>query len=520
MTLSKEQQIAFEKFKNGENLFISGPGGTGKTHLIKEMVSYAKEQSTDIQVCAMTGCAALLLECSAKTIHSWSGIKRANKSIDDTCKEIAHSSYYKKSWKKTDILIVDEVSMMSAHIFEMLNTIGKRLRKRMSEPFGGIQVIFVGDFYQLPPVSINEEDESKSQFCFQSTVWYDVFQKSNHVLLEHIFRQKDPQYKSILLEIREGNISEESINLLKQRVRKSEQDHVTIYPKKYSVDRKNEEMFAKIHEPIHDFNVRIDKDLTRIVETDKEFDDHQRFLSRNISKVGEEIEINYLLTGAPMTSRLCLKVGTRVMCTINKDLALGICNGSQGIVTGFQEKSKIPIVKFDNGVTLPMDYHCWQSEFCPRIAIYQIPIIWAWSITIHKIQGATLDSGEMDVGGHIFEYGQTYVALSRIRSLEGLYLSQFDASRIKANPIVKQFYEDLKLFKLQEKQETQETQQTHKEVHGTNTTNATTTTTKNTKYKIIKIATNKSSKSNSHNKTPKLTDFWCNANKNLNKNDK
>ena len=91
MTLSKEQQIAFEKFKNGENLFISGPGGTGKTHLIKEMVSYAKEQSTDIQVCAMTGCAALLLECSAKTIHSWSGIKRANKSIDDTCKDIAHS---------------------------------------------------------------------------------------------------------------------------------------------------------------------------------------------------------------------------------------------------------------------------------------------------------------------------------------------------------------------------------------------------------------------------------------------
>ena len=512
-SLSKEQEEAFEKFKNGENLFISGPGGTGKTHLIKEMVSYANKECTNIQVCAMTGCAALLLECSAKTIHSWSGIKRANKSIDDTCKDIAYSSYYKKSWKKTDILIVDEVSMMSAHIFEMLNTIGKRLRKRMSEPFGGIQVIFVGDFYQLPPVSRDEEEPEKSQFCFQSPTWFDVFHKQNHVILNHIFRQKDPQYKSILLEVREGNISQESIDILKLRVGKPEQDHVTIYPKKYSVDKKNEEMFSKINGPIHDFNVRVDKDLTRIVETDKEFDDHQRFLSRNISKIGEEIEINYLLTGAPISSRLCLKLGARVMCTINKDLEQGICNGSQGIITGFNEKTKIPIVTFDNGVTLAMDYHCWQSEFCPRIGIYQIPIIWAWAITIHKIQGATLDSGEMDVGGHIFEYGQTYVALSRIRSLEGLYLSHFDASRIKANPTVKEFYQDLKIYKTQEKQEKQE-----KQTSASLSSSDDIKTTKNIKYKIVKRFPNKSS--HTHNKTPKLTDFWCNANKNLNKNDK
>jgi ATP-dependent DNA helicase PIF1 len=138
---------------------------------------------------------------------------------------------------------------------------------------------------------------------------------------------------------------------------------------------------------------------------------------------------------------LRLKIGTRVMCLHNISVEDGICNGSQGIVVDFA--GDVPMVKFSNGRLMPMEPIWQQSEEYPCIGVGQIPLCLAWALTIHKIQGATLTMAEMDLGNSVFEYGQTYVALSRIRNLEGLYLSAFQPRRIRANPLVKQFYEKI-----------------------------------------------------------------------------
>ena len=200
--LSKEQEYALAKFRKGENLFITGPGGAGKSRLIFHMTQCAKEARKSFQVCALTGCAAVLLKSGGKTIHSWSGIKIARgpkqKIIDDVLKKRTAV----KKWRKVDILIVDEVSMMSEKIFDLLDTIGK-ITRGSNLPFGGIQMVFSGDFFQLPPVGTYGEPDTE-MFCFESPKWLTTFPMKNHIELETIFRQTDPVYINILSQIRRG----------------------------------------------------------------------------------------------------------------------------------------------------------------------------------------------------------------------------------------------------------------------------------------------------------------------------
>ena len=145
MQFSKEQEIAYNKYIEGKNIFITGPGGTGKTALIRCIQQDAYKKGIAIQVCALTGCAAVLLECKAKTIHSWAGIGLGNGSIEQIVQKVMKNKFSKTNWKATNILIIDEVSMMSLKLFEMLDAIGKAVRKN-PKPFGGIQLIFSGDF--------------------------------------------------------------------------------------------------------------------------------------------------------------------------------------------------------------------------------------------------------------------------------------------------------------------------------------------------------------------------------------
>ena len=197
MNLSNEQKYAFEKFKKGENLFITGSGGTGKTELIHTIVQHMNLHGTRFQVCAMTGCAAVLLnKCKAKTLHSWSGIRLAYGPSDKVIHSVLRNKFSMKEWRAVKVLIVDEVSMMSKKIFDILNSIGKSA-KNNPKPFGGIQVIFTGDFYQLPPVGDKEDPESM-KFCFESPEWHHTFQPNNHIQLTKIFRQSDPVYQKIL----------------------------------------------------------------------------------------------------------------------------------------------------------------------------------------------------------------------------------------------------------------------------------------------------------------------------------
>jgi ATP-dependent DNA helicase PIF1 len=365
--LSTEQEYAFEQFKQGKNIFITGPGGSGKSELIRRMATYPFTQ-----VCAMTGCAAVLLECNAKTVHSWAGIGIGDKPIDEIIQSMKKRN--KDMWKETQCLIVDEVSMMSDTLFELLDSISKRLRRSI-QPFGGMQVVFVGDFYQLPPI--------ENTFCFESPLW-SMFEE---IKLTKIFRQKDEIYQKILNQIRIGRITRSSLDILTTRVQVPSIPCTKLFPIRQQVDHINQTEYAKL--------------------TGKEY--------------------TYTAIGKSSRCEPCIKLkeGCRVMHTINHE---HLCNGSLGVVIGFEV---YPIVQFVHGIEIIRPY-TWKYD-----DVTQLPLVHAWAMTIHKAQGCSLDCAEIDAGSGIFECGQTYVALSRVRNLEGLYLTSLDITKIKIHPKLK-----------------------------------------------------------------------------------
>lgn len=442
--LSQQQQDAFQKIAKGENVFITGPGGTGKTFMLKRIHEYNNRVGKKLVVTAMTGCAALLLECNAKTLHSWSGIKLAKGPNEDIIEKVLRSGYYKKNWKKAQGIIIDEVSMMSQKIFEIIEQIA-RIIKKNNQPFGGMQVIFIGDFFQLPPVG-NSGDTLSGKFCFQSDIWKDVFTQDNHICLTTIFRQKDNHYIDILNEARYGELSPGSINALVEQSKKKydETDNIPtkLYPNRVKTDFVNNTMFSKINDTEYNYGIETSIDYDKKIDSGNPFNEKELQKMKLASKKELEMELSFMSNNVPCSHNLKLKKGSLVMCTINLDMNNGICNGSQGIVIDIVSRSgeNIPIVKFYNGIRREITKHYWQSEDYPCVAVGQYPLILAWALTIHKIQGATLSTAEIDIGNGIFEYGQSYVALSRVKSLEGLYLSSFNPDKVKANPIVKQFY--------------------------------------------------------------------------------
>jgi ATP-dependent DNA helicase PIF1 len=443
MELSNEQNEAFNKYIEGKNIFITGPGGTGKSELIRKIYQDAKTKGKNISVCALTGCAAVLLQCKAKTIHSWAGIGLGSGTIEANIKKINDKKSKKNNWIETDILIVDEVSMLSLKLFEMLDKIGRKTRKCELEPFGGLQIIFSGDFYQLPPIGSKDEPETM-QFCFESKNWNEVFE--NQIQLVKIFRQSDPIYADILNQIREGCLKRSSNNKLLEYVgKKIPEDSLIrptkLFPTKNKVESINNNEMILLTSEEKSYKL---KNILNLPMTKNEKEIRNRYNEKEI-----EIELNYLQGNLLCDDEILLKIGAQVMCIVNIDLPTEeiLCNGSQGIVTGFTENN-LPIVKFKNGIELIMIRHIWASENIPGIGISQIPLILAWALTIHKSQGSTLELAEIDVGSGIFECGQTYVALSRIKSLNGLYLTSFDASKIRIHKKVKEFYEKIKKCKI------------------------------------------------------------------------
>ena len=447
--LSDEQKIAYEKYKNGENIFLTGPGGSGKTKLIEYFVHYSKYYEENFQVCAMTGCAALLLQCNARTLHSWSGIKIAKGTKNKVVDSVLFNKNAVKNWKKVNILILDEVSMLSKKIFEIIEETARHVKKN-DRPFGGMQVIFSGDFCQLPPVG-NYGEKDTSQFCFESPVWNFVFPKQNNILLKKIFRQNDKEYARILQHIRQGILKKQDCQLLKQRlhIKFDPENHygctpTKLFPLRAKADHINKLMFEKIEETHYTFEI-IQKLDNLTLDNNKPIPRETFEKCKKLSEKDVAQEINILVANIPCQQVLHLKVGTVVMCTINLDMENGICNGSQGVVSQIVKENDqyFPFVRFYNGIEKKMAPHFWQSEDFPTISVGQYPLILAWAITIHKIQGATLDLAEIDVGNSIFEYGQTYVALSRVKSIQGLYLSAFEPEKIQTNPLVIEFYKSI-----------------------------------------------------------------------------
>ena len=454
--LSEQQQDIYDKYVSGKNIFITGPGGCGKTKIIQYILDDALQRGKKVQLCAMTGCAAVLLERNAKTVHAWSGIGMANGSVEEVAEKVLKTSYKRKRWK-IDLLIIDEVSMMSMKLFHILHEIGRWVHRKPQIPFGGIQVIFSGDFYQLPPVG-NPEDKETTQFCFESALWKRTFDEQ--IELTKIFRQKDKAYIKILNQIRQGRLKRSTITMLEQYVNREPEEGNLVVPTKLlplrrSVEAINRKFMNEIKSEEHVYDSNYVYDIPETSEfyqavsnkssstnTITDIDELELTL-KSFTTEQKKKELDMMSGNLNCKPNLTLKAGAQVMCIVNLDMESEqqICNGSQGVVVYFE--NKYPVVRFHNGATRVMAPHIWTSEKIPNIGIQQIPLILSWAVTIHKSQGMTLDMAEIDIGNGIFECGQSYVALSRVKNLDGLYLTSFNPRKIRIKKKVAEFYKKL-----------------------------------------------------------------------------
>lgn len=436
MKWSEGQQRVLQAYETGCNLFITGPGGSGKTTLIRHLYRSALEQQKRVQVAALTGCAAVLIGCKARTIHSFAGIGLGVGTIEEVVGKVAGNSKKARAWRSLDVLIIDEVSMMSRKLLEMLDAVARACR-RHAGPFGGLQVIFSGDFYQIRPIG-NDKEPDTAAFCFESPLWPALFRPEHQISLEKIFRQNDPSYASLLNKIRNGTLDEEGLEILKKHIGKPVPVDPFFRPTKlFATRHQAEEVNRRELDrlPRDEERTYATENIDDLPMTTKEYEARQRF-----SPAEMEQEYAFLRRNLMCEDTIRLRVGCQVMCVVNKQVLDNkfLCNGSQGVVIGFAESG--PIVRFHHGLEMVMDPHVWASETIPGIGIRQIPLILAWAVTIHKAQGASMETAEVDVGSSIFECGQTYVALSRIRSLDGLFLTSFDPASVYVCPRVRDFY--------------------------------------------------------------------------------
>jgi len=452
MQLNEKQQEAFRLFKLKKNFFLSGPAGVGKSFLLQHLKEYAKENEIKLKITALTGNAALLI--NGKTLHSWASIGLGDDTADRLVQKIRKSFVARKNWLTTDVLIIDEVSMLTPELFEKLDYIGRNIRRFNADlPFGGIQIILSGDFFQLPPINKQENKKDSRVFCFESPLWKELI-GDNIIELTDIIRQQDPVFQKCLNEIRIGTCSEETKNLLEKRLNAKPEnlngiEPTRLFTKKMDVDSVNQKKLKLLDKEIHQFtsNTKVIQKAIETTKSDKndtENDNSSPTKSKPIT-TKEIVRITELMDrNASYDTKLELAIGSQVMLLINKDFKVGLVNGSRGIITDFHPNTGYPIVKFRNNMEIEIEPHPWEYEDSKAIVQrLQIPLKLAWAITIHKSQGASLDYAFVDIGKNIFEYGQSYVALSRIRTLEGLFPLAFDEKKIKSHPKVISFYNSL-----------------------------------------------------------------------------
>lgn len=418
-TLSPEQKEAYNAVMRGESIFLTGPGGTGKSYLLGLLSEHVpRDTGKVLAITALTGCAALLLGHGAKTLHSWAGIGLGKGTAEHHAANIRKISPLSQRWRKTEVLIIDEVSMLTPELLELLEEIA-RIVRRNERPFGGLQVVFVGDFFQLPPVQKGGE----IKFAFESPAWSKAIQRT--VALKRIFRQEDRVFQELLEEARVGELSKPSLTLLETRKEASYDKNpiqpTMLFTRKADVESINKSNLDRLEGEVYTYTARTlpsghpASEITRVVERmDKE---------------------------APYMTNLLLKKGAQVMLLTNLDQENGLVNGSRGVVIDFKEgPSRLPIVEFKNGLRMSIDPAKWPSDHDVPIVREQIPLRLAYALTIHKAQGATLDCALIDIGPSTFEYGQAYVALSRVKNFESLYIFDVAQSAFRAHPVVKDFY--------------------------------------------------------------------------------
>jgi len=433
MPLHPEQEKALDLVKEGKNIFLTGPAGAGKSYLLRTITEWAAASGKVLALTALTGCAAILLGSQAKTLHSWAAVGLGKEPVATMVANIGRNYFNKRRWLKTHILVIDEISMMTPDFFEKLDQVARLVRRR-AKPFGGLQLVLCGDFYQLPPVSRGISGEMPGRFAFESPLWSTCGLQT--VLLKQIERQKDPVFQNLLNECRVGEISPESVTALKARIGLNWKKHVIkptlLFSKNADVDNINEKNLQALKKPLRTFTAstmtgpKIEQGAS-LDPPSKEQVDHL---------------VNRLDLDSSYSPTLELCEGCQVMLLTNLSVEEGLVNGSRGVITEFTPEG-LPVVQFLRGLPKPIEHHSWVSPDHSGISRRQIPLRVAYAITIHKSQGATLDCALVDIGDSTFEYGQAYVALSRVRDLESLFVYALDPTKIIAHPAVKTFYGSL-----------------------------------------------------------------------------
>jgi ATP-dependent exoDNAse (exonuclease V) alpha subunit len=392
------QEEALEVLKLGYNVYLTGPAGSGKTFLLNKFIKYLKDHGRGVGVTASTGIAATHI--GGITIHSWSGLGIKDNLSKEDIKKILKRRYLRKRFEKTRTLVIDEISMLNNFQFDSLNEICRNF-KNNPRPFGGMQIVCSGDFFQLPPIA----REAETGFVTESKIWKNMDMKICY--LEGQYRQEKEENLYLLLNNIRSNKIEEAKKLLTGIVYKKSEEPVRLHTHNIDVDVINNLELSKIKEPAFAYNMQFK---------------------------GNERIIDVLRTGCLAPERLVLKRGAKVMFVKN-NFEEGYVNGTLGKVADFNSRN-MPIIKTFSGRLIEPQAMSWTIEEeetgSLKAEIRQIPLRLAWAITIHKSQGMNLDAAEINLS-RCFVEGMGYVALSRLRSLDGLNLLGINEMAFRVN---------------------------------------------------------------------------------------
>ncbi|MFA6253054.1 MAG: PIF1 family DEAD/DEAH box helicase [Patescibacteria group bacterium] len=391
-----KQSEALDILKMGHNVLLTGFAGSGKTFLLNKYIEYLQNNGVIVGVTASTGIAATHI--NGRTIHSWAGMGINKKMSKSEIKNILQKEKLARRLENASVLVIDEISMLSHRQFDLVDQIC-RVAKKNDLPFGGMQLILSGDFFQLPPVNdMNDRDGTRDEFITQSKVWGELNLKICYLEEQH--RQSDKVFLEILNDIRANKVSKKTINTLRSRLNKGV---VTkIVPTKLNTHKRKAELINQ-------------QELAKIDSESAEYE---------MWSEGPEGLVNGLKKSCLAPEVLTLKLGA-VVIFIKNNFNQEYVNGTMGVVVGFDEESSFPIVETNKGKTIIANRETWtidEDDGTSLAKISQVPLCLAWAITIHKSQGMSLEAAEIDLS-EAFEFGQGYVALSRVSTLEGIRLT-------------------------------------------------------------------------------------------------
>ncbi|XP_037011666.2 ATP-dependent DNA helicase PIF1 [Artibeus jamaicensis] len=411
LQLSEEQAAVLRVVLKGQSIFFTGSAGTGKSYLLKRILGSLPPTGT--VATASTGVAACHI--GGTTLHAFAGIGSGQAPLAQ-CVALAQRPGVRQGWLSCQRLVIDEISMVEADLFDKLEAVARAVRQQ-NKPFGGIQLIICGDFLQLPPVT---KGSQPPQFCFQAKSW----RRCVPVTLEltKVWRQADQTFISLLQAVRLGRCSEEVTHQLQatatHQVGRDGIVATRLCTHQDDVALTNERRLQELPGKVHSFEA---------MDSDPE-------------------QARTLDVQCPVSKLLQLKLGAQVMLVKNLAVSRGLVNGARGVVVGFETEGRgLPQVRFLCGVTEVIRADRWtvQTTGGQLLSRQQLPLQLAWAISIHKSQGMSLDCVEISLS-RVFASGQAYVALSRARSLQGLRVLDFDPTVVHCDPRVLRFYATLR----------------------------------------------------------------------------